>query len=709
MHAFLVAEDFTLHTTRFTRRYLGGSLQGEVPIDRLIIDIGAEGDMVRKAMEQDYKNRHAKDEVLDVTASGDSGSGGTGAASTASGSGAAEPASDMPQFLTNVQEGQLIGWSGTPPRLGRVSSRLVQEAGLFRHPDEGNVLAMQLAALKARHPAKKHFRLAVVNAFGTNLGDTILGMTALRHIAKYMKQHLDSFVIDLLLGANAGVTNFDIAGHDDWVGEQYLLGPTLAEFSRYDAYFDFTGLIALPRITEIAISDWYLWWSGLDPATVPAADKRNILYHQWSVWQEVARALQGIKGRKIFFNPKASVPLRTFADEHVPKFLKRLLKLAPDTTIIVDRDIKLDHPRLVNLSKEINSASKFAALVAHMDGMISVDSFALHAADCASVPSVGLFASIDPYAYPYYPHHQGVLIPDGETLPAYRKFKTNTDEEWAQIKDVYAEAWSRLDPQQVWDNLQAKVNARAGVPPHNGTRMVHGAHQRQRYHQSGQGRFLPYDNTPPLWAHAQRRMQEIGKLILRARSQAIMVTPGQSSLAIAVAQHMEREGRLHVFEPRDARRHLITMDLLDRAATGIQVQYHDTFPGKVEQASFPLEDVLSETSPAIWGNQHKKKTIKPKSIDEMELDVLSCIMMSMPAPWKLTLESALGTIERLKPAILIGPVGSFQDIREIATMLLPVKYQCWIEQLEPGKSETSVLLAVNDQMKVQGLKRVQFN
>ncbi|OYQ31764.1 hypothetical protein CHU95_21800 [Niveispirillum lacus] len=708
MHAFLVAEDFTLHTTRFTRRYLGGTLQGEVPIDRLVIDIGAEGDMVRKAMEADYKARHAKDEVIDVPKSGETDSAATTTGETTGTSDGDASAATMPQFMSNVQESQLLSWANLPPRLGRVSSRMVQPSSLFRHPDEGDVLAMQLQALKARHPEKKHFHLAVVNAFGTNLGDTILGMTALRHIAGYLKQHLDSFVIDLLLGANAGVANFDIAGHDDWLGEQYLLGPTLTEFARYDAYFDFTGLIALPRITEMAISDWYLWWSGLDPATVPAVSKRNILYHQWPVWQEVSRALQGIKGRKIFFNPKASVPLRTFADEHVAKFLKRLLKLAPDTTIIVDREIKLDHPRLINLSKEINSAAKFGALVAHMDGMISVDSFALHAADCASVPSVGLFASIDPYAYPYYPHHQGVLIPDGETLPAYKKFKTNSDEEWAEIKDVYADAWGRLDPQVVWNILQEKMNARNNVPPHNGTRMVYGPHQRPRYKQTGQGRLLPHENSPPLWLQAQRRMLEIGKLLLRPRSQAIMVTPGQSMLPVAVAQHMEREGRLHVFEPRDARRQLIAMDILDRAATGIQVQYYDAFPGKIEQASFPLEDVLSETNPTVWGNLYKKKSVKPLSIDAMDLDVLSCIVMSMPAPWKLVLESALETIERLKPAILIGPVASFQDIRDIATMLQAVKYQCWIEQLEPGKSETSILLAVNDQMKVQGLKRVQF-
>ena len=34
--------------------------------------------------------------------------------------------------------------------------------------------------------------------------------------------------------------------------------PTLQEFTRYDAYFDFTNLINLPRFTEMVTVDWYL-------------------------------------------------------------------------------------------------------------------------------------------------------------------------------------------------------------------------------------------------------------------------------------------------------------------------------------------------------------------------------------------------------------------------------------------------------------------
>lgn len=700
MHAFLPTEDFTLTTNRFSRHYLGGVPKDQVQVDRLIVDIGGESDILRKALEEDYRKRHPVEEVVNAGAGAGSGeSGGSGSSGT--------PLPDDAPKVNAVAEGVLIHWSGLPPRLGRLSSRFVAENGLHLHPPEGDVLAGQLAALKARHPAKRHFRLAVVNAFGTNLGDCILGMTAFRHIAKYLQQHLPSFTIDLLLGANSGLTNFDIAGHESWVGEQILLGPTLQEFARYDAYFDITGLISLPRITEMPIGDWYLWWNGLDPATVPASEKRNVMYHPWQTWTEVSKLLSGIKGTKIFFNPKASVPLRTFAEEHQVKFLKSLLKLAPDVTIIVDREINLNHPRLVNLSKEMNSATKFAALVAQMDGVITVDSFAIHAADCANVPTVGLFASIDPYAYPFYVHHKGMLIPGGETLPAYKKFKTSTDDEWAEIKGVYADAWAQLDPKLVWEQLQALMASRGTKPPHHGTRMINGPHTPRRYVMTPAGRTLPFENTPEAWTRAQSRMLEIAKSLVKPRGLAVLSCPGQSPLPVGIAGLIGREGVLHIVEPRPERRQLIAMDLLDKSV-GTQVEWHDRMLAKEGNYNIPREEVLSETNAAAWPNSRVRHPCQTVSIDGLGLKYLNCLILTLPTPYRAALESAMGTLERTRAGILCGPVASFNEVRDIATLLAPLKYQCWLEQLEPGKSEASLLLILPEAVKVQGLKRVDL-
>lgn len=712
MQAFLPSEDHTLSTNRFVRRYVGGSIDKEVPVDRLIIDIGGEADILKKALLQAFKERHAKDEVLQI-ASGDAAAAPTVTdkepGGTAEGSGGAAMAAtdeDAPKVQI-VHEHMLLPWSGFPPRLGRISSRYVNE-GLFRHPDEGDVLAGQLAALKARHPGKKHFRLAVVNAFGTNLGDCMLGMTAMRHIAGYLRRHLDSMTIDLLLGANSSAANFDIAGHEDWVGEQHLLGPTLNDFARYDAYFDFTGLIGLPRITELAIGDWYLWWSGLDPATVPIQEKRNILHHSWSTWQEVAKHLQGIKGRKIFFNPKASVPLRTFPDEQAAKFVKSLLKAAPELHIVVDRELKVTHPRLVDLSKEINSAAKFAALVAQMDGMVSVDSFALHAADAASVPSVGLFASIDPYAYPYYPHHKGLLIPGGEALPAYKRFKIDDEQEWAKMKDAYTGAWAQLKAADVLSVLQDRMNARHSVPSHNGIRFATAPHAVRRYVETPKGRTPPHENVPDIWQKGYNRVLEIATTLVRPRSNTILVTPGATPLALHLANNAGLEGQLHIFEPRSLRRDLLALDLMEKASQA-RVKWHDTIPCNAEQFGMPMEDELSETSPAAWGNLRQKRQLTGGSIDRLGLRPVNAIIMVAPMSYKLGLETAFETMEKYLPAILCGPVMQLDEVRQMAAMLHPRKYQCWIEQLPGGNGQASIMLAVASHVKVQGLKRVQLD
>lgn len=695
MHAFIPTQDFTMNTNRYCRHYIGGVAKDQVPVDRLVVDIGGESDHLRKALEEDYRKHHPVEEVLNVEAGSD-----------AAGKAAAPLPDDAPK-VTIVGEGVLLNWAGMPPRLGRLSTRFVGDAVMHMHDKEGDVLTAQLAALKARHPTKRHFHLAVVNAFGTNLGDCILGMTAFRHVAKYLRQQLGSISIDLLLGANAAPTNFDIAGHEDWVGEQVLLGPTVQEFARYDAYFDFTGLIGLPRITEMPIGDWYLWWCGLVPDAVPAQEKRNILYHHWPIWTEMSKLLAGIKGKKILFNPKASVPLRTFAEEHQIRFLKALLKAASDITVVIDRDVGLNHPRLVNLSKETNSAAKFAALVAQMDGVITVDSFAIHAADCANVPTVGLFASIDPFSYPFYAHHKGLLIPGGEGLPAYKKFKTNTDEEWAEIKDVYAEAWGKLDAKTVWDQLQALIAARASKPVHNGTRMVYGPHKTPRYVQGPAGRTLPYENVPALWTQVQNRMLEIGRSLIKPRSQVALCCPGRSELPLGILDILGREGTLHVFEPRPERRQLITMDIMDRTV-GTKVEYYGTVIAKEGAYNIPQENVLAETNPAAWPTGRIRWECKTMTLDSLELKFLSCLLLTLPTPFISALEAAAATLERTRVGVLCGPVPSLADVRAIATLLKPLKYQCWLEQMEPGKSETSLVLAMPESVKVQGLKRIEI-
>ena len=73
--------------------------------------------------------------------------------------------------LRLYSEAELAAWPGWPMRLGR------SDRGLAVISDPAP-LGAQLAALRARRPGRRRFRVALVGGFGFNLGDTLLGATA---------------------------------------------------------------------------------------------------------------------------------------------------------------------------------------------------------------------------------------------------------------------------------------------------------------------------------------------------------------------------------------------------------------------------------------------------------------------------------------------------------------------------------------------------
>ncbi len=692
MHAFLVAEDFTIQTNRFARRYQGGTLNGPIQVDRLIVDTGGEGDLVRRTLEQHKQNSGKPDEPVQIP-------------DLANRSDEGEEKPQQGPYVTGVAESALLNWPGLPPRLGRVSSRYVGQ-GLHRH-EEPEPLTLQLAALKARFPNKKHWRFVVVNAFGTNLGDCVLGMTAMRSVAKHLGQHLDSFVIDMLLGTNTSAGNFDIVGHEPWIGEVRVTGPTLQEFASYDGYFDFTGLIALPRFTEIPIADWYVWWAGMEPAGVDTEAKRNKLNIPWSVWTEIADVLKGTSGKRVLFNPKASVSLRTFPDAEAASFVQRLLDIDPDLWIVLDRPLNIKHLRVIDLSEKINSPQKFQALIAQLDGVITVDTFAVHVADAAGVPAVGLFASVPPNAYPYYPLHHGMLIPGGESLPAYQKFKIVDENEWEQIKPAYISAWQRLDAREVLNNLASMMAKRQGIPAHQGIRFIQGPHRPELFKQTAHERTLPYENIPANWSRAETRQIDLSKLLVKPGATVIVVAPGKSRFPVALAQHLGREGKMIMFEPRPHRHTLIAMDLLERVPQ-TPVQWHGSLPAPAKNIDLAIEEPLGETTPLLWGSSRVQKRLPAVTIDSLELPILSAIFMFAPMIFRVAIQSAKATLTRTRANLVCGPIEKLDDVRAIAEELQSLRYQCWVDYIEGRPDGAMMLVAVPDNLNVQaaGMKKV---
>lgn len=316
MQALTVTEEVVLNTTRFFRRYPSVPAGTEADVDKILVDVYGEARLLGEALK---KKAEARGETV--------------ASETT------EDGEEKPTGVLFSKEENIVVWPHCPARLGRVSSKFVGD-GLYTH-EEAEVLPAQLHVLQERKPAKQHFRFALVNGFGSNLGDNTIGITAFRVVAEYLGRHFKSFSVDILFGPDTNPANADIVGYEPWVDQVLFQGPTLVEFAQYDAYFDVSGLITLPRFNEMPTVDWYLWWFGLDPKQVPSEKKRNKGYIRWDAWNAVHALLKEVSGKKVLFNPKASVPLRSMPADVASKFAKRLLELDPEMKLVVDQPIDL--------------------------------------------------------------------------------------------------------------------------------------------------------------------------------------------------------------------------------------------------------------------------------------------------------------------------------------------------------------------------------
>jgi hypothetical protein len=355
----------------------------------------------------------------------------------------------------------------------------------------------------------------------------------------------------------------------------------------------------------------------------------------------------------------------------------------------------------VDLSNKIDSPQKFEALVAQVDGLITVDTFGVHVADAANVPTVGLFASIPPDAYPFYPLHYSILIPGGKDLPAYRKFKVNDDTEWAKIKDEYAGAWAKLDEREVLDGLNKMMQNRQQGASHKGLRFVHGQHQPIRYAVKTTGRLLPFERESPVWDRAVACMGTLARVILRSGGTAVVIAPGQSTFTLLLAEKLGLGGVLHLYEPRPLRRTLIGMDLLDRAGHA-DIHWHDSLPSQTKQIKIAGEDALCETNPLSWGSLRRQRILDAQSIDALELPVLSALFCFAPTPHLQALKSALDTLKLTKAAVICSPIHSDEEIHQLAAFLIPLGYQCWVEYIERRQEGAMMLVAISDHIKLEG-------
>ncbi|MBA1264986.1 hypothetical protein [Stutzerimonas stutzeri] len=657
MRCFALPQDRLLDASLYRRRYRGGSDPQALPMECLYLDVGGEAHLLKK-LPQDEGWRSG---LLP---------------------GKAEPEeTNQAPGLHLIEESSLLAWPYFPVRLGRMSASVGQ--GLRLHLED-EPLPRQLQALRARKPDKQHLRLAIVNGFGTNLGDCTIGITAFRAVLNCLREHLPSLSCDILFGPGTSAATADILQDAPEIERVLFHALTVTEFAQYDAYFDFTHFIRQPRYNELPTVDWVLWWCGLAPQNVPPEHKRNRGHIRQDAWQAVRQHLQAHPGQKVLFNPKASVALRTMPPRVAADFAWQLLQLAPEITLVVDQPLDCQHPRLLDVSAHIDCPERFRALVVQMDGLVTVNSLASHVADIGAVPTVHLCVTVPGHFYPYYPF-TAALNPDGyEALPAFGRVKVEA-EEWEVMREQYEAAWARISPLQVLTLLREKMAQRQTAIAEPAGLSIGVGHKPARsvvLDDNGVPR-LKRQRLAPLHAYASERFAHLSQSLLKPGAVCVMACAPDAGLAQTLARRVAPHGELIVLEPRAPLARNVEA-ALHLAGTGCIARVLQAVPlAGAAQVQINLLEPWSESLSTQWGNQPSLVTVPCQTVDQLALEHCDALFVQSPMPFVPFIDGALETLKRCRPIFLMTSVDREQALA-VCQAARQADYAFWVEAAVPN-------------------------
>lgn len=571
---------------------------------------------------------------------------------------------DIAKKLRRIPVSELLQWDKFPPVIGRRSVKIEDQPTEYFNEDAP--LLPQLQKIAAKKSPSEHFRFLIVNGFGGNLGDNLIGTTALDHLLKLMRELFPSFSIDFLHSVTSNPFNAQLVSRAPEINHCLRGGVNLAGLASYDGVFEFSYLLTYPKYFELPTVDFYLWWFGLDPQSIAPELKRNSLRisHQALDHVRAILAEHSFSGgqKRVLFSHKASVPLRSVPAKQAKRLVSEMLSADENLVVVLDFALDLQHPRLWNLDGKINQPDYLLALMAQMDGLITVDSFALHVADALALPTVLLATSLPPSHYPYYPYMEGMLLPDAEKLPAWLKTKTKEDE-WEKIEPEYSSAWQKMRGRDMVQKLRAKMDEAPSLrekfpknlqicPPWQPPAFA-------KLETPAQGKPFVRWQREIMSAAAQvaeAKLQHFAQILAKQGGNAVYVAPANSRLPCQIAEILGTSGRMYVFEPRrlcaqtQATQFVLAgLDnlylsdkLLDREAKTVQIDEsnpHSTF--KAWEAK---------------GNSEVTVDVELSTLDTVPLDHAQMVMIAPPADLSGVLLGGLAFFARTQAWMLCAPV-----------------------------------------------------
>lgn len=558
---------------------------------------------------------------------------------------------------------------------------------LGRKDENFTSLIDQLEQVKINNPGKTKFRIAINNGFGSSLGDSLIGITAFRHVYPILAKYLPGLRIDIIMGWI----------HDESVMQLYEQVPefnviieencSLAHFSKYQAVIDFYGLLILPNYGKIPIVDWYMLWMGIDIDNISKHDKRNSIYIPVDDGIKIESFLGDFSGKTILLNEKASVNLRCIQPEYMKKLTRYLLDEYPDFRFVSLQKPDFEHPRLLDFSNKTPTLNLLSALVYSVDAIITPDTYTLHLADATNTPCVALYTSVSPRRYPYYPLTEGILLPCATELPAWNKSKVS-DEEWSKISHEYDTAWNNLDLEKIkiaLNDVLSRSSLYMQMPRQYNIRN-NNLYKLENNIWNGIG-LTHVDITENI----TKSIHIIAKQYLTYADNVVCMCIDDQASMIELSRMIGHLGKLIVYEPRRQISQLLSANAVANQLDNISCYTMLPYDSSGDLLNIRFLDVRSEYNTISSNNCVVSDSVITTKLDDWKLKQCRMLIINKPINIVKSLIGSTETIKRLSPILLI--VCETKEIYGINTFLESIDYAYTIFPID-SFGEYSLIMSV---------------
>ena len=290
--------------------------------------------------------------------------------------------------------------------------------------------------------SKNVIKFAIVNGMGRGYGDNVSGLGSIQHLFTFLSARYETVEIDILQ-RNSGIQSV-IYTRYEVINRARQLPLTVTQFYQYDAYVDFTDMLAIPQVVELPLYEFFLHGLSLQKEVLRKSEKRTrLLVDQTKtdrlrldVCSQSADDKNLEKQKIVLIHPTASTPLRSIPEDILHPLIEALL-INTSYIFVHCVPIEIGHDRLVDMSDKASDINAFFDVIASCDAVITVGTVVYHISGNLDLPTLLIpTVQADVDSAQFFPSVQSVLT-DTTLTHVSEKHMSKQEQDIAQIRPIW--------------------------------------------------------------------------------------------------------------------------------------------------------------------------------------------------------------------------------------------------------------------------------